>query len=253
MNLQSMDLMKSIESTMINKTAEDLNFHKIENDQTQFNFGSQGYTSLDSDYHTNYFGNLRGVDSNQLPDNHVDFWKNPILSYVRVQIIGGSQNLPSDSIGHSTDKLLSDISKPIFTKSVSFLDVRSTSIEFERVLRQLRNFSKFVDGWDGPESKGPEQSVIKEASEFLWYWSDDSFIPIPELYSDGAIALEFYDKEGFTLGGPEFHKNHVGVYTILNQINVIDSGYFVANSTNDLKRIANLLKKAFTDVTNQYS
>ena len=75
-------------------------------------------------------------------------------------------------------------------------------------------------------------------------------IPEPELLFDGAIALQFYRENGNSRGGVEIHKNHRGVYAILNENNVYESGLFQTNSITEIIESARVVAKLLNSDNN---
>ena len=113
--------------------------------------------------------------------------------------------------------------------------------EHNRVLFELSEFRNINEGWNGLGSVGPSKQIIDAATEFMLNWSSEYILPQPELYSSGVISLQFYDEDVYTLGGVEFHKNDVGVFSIVDRKTVLDSGYFNSKSIGE---ILGIIKKA---------
>ena len=112
----------------------------------------------------------------------------------------------------------------------------------ENARKELSSLADITDGWDGEKSKGPSREIIDDALLFLRNWPAQSMIPEPELMFDGSIALQFYRENGNSRGGVEFHKNHKGVYAILNENNVYETGLFKTNSITEIVVSARVVK-----------
>ena len=120
----------------------------------------------------------------------------------------------------------------------------------EDVRRELLSLAEVSDGWDGEASKGPSKEIIDDALLFLKNWSAQSMIPEPELLFEGAIALQFYLENGDSRGGVEFHKNHEGVYAVLSENNVYESGLFNSNSISEIVESAKIVEKVLSNGNN---
>ena len=117
--------------------------------------------------------------------------------------------------------------------------------ERNRILSELSAFRFEKEEWNGPGRVRPSKQVIEVALEFILNWPVEDIVLEPELYSNSAISWQFYDEGGYTIGGVEFHDNYVGVFSIVNQKQVIDSGCFKSNSINELLGIVGKLEVAF--------
>ena len=119
----------------------------------------------------------------------------------------------------------------------------------DQIYNELKEFSSVKDGWDGPHSKGPTKNSIDEAIKFVSFWNTKFWSPEPELNSDGAVALQFYDGQNNCCGGIEFRENSLGAFAIMDLYCVIDKGSFKSDSNEEIIRVIARVKKALLNVS----
>ena len=100
--------------------------------------------------------------------------------------------------------------------------VRKT--ELDEALSLVTEFKRLADGWDGPTSLAPSPDVVQDAAVVLQNWLMSDLIPEPVAGSDGRIALELYDNEGFTLGGVEVIGGRNAIYSIVQRTSILYTG-----------------------------
>ena len=100
--------------------------------------------------------------------------------------------------------------------------VRKT--ELDEALSLVREFERLADGWDEPTSLAPLSDVVEDALVVLQNWPMSDLVPEPAVGADGRIALELYDKEGFTLGGVEVTGERNAIFSIVQHTKVLCTG-----------------------------
>ncbi len=98
----------------------------------------------------------------------------------------------------------------------------------------VKEFGRLNEGWDGPNSSAPTASMIEDALVVLQNWPVLDFLPEPSVGTDGSIALELYDRDGFTRGGVEITGEGSAIYSVIAREEVIDTGHFVPTSQTDM-------------------
>jgi hypothetical protein len=96
--------------------------------------------------------------------------------------------------------------------------------ELDEALSLVREFERLADGWDEPTSLAPSSDVVEDALVVLQNWPISDLIPEPSVGSDGRIALELYDKEGFTLGGVEIIGERNAIFSIVKRTKILSTG-----------------------------
>lgn len=96
--------------------------------------------------------------------------------------------------------------------------------ELDEALSLVREFERLADGWDEPASLAPSSDVVEDALVVLQNWPMSDLVPEPAVGSDGRIALELYDKEGFTLGGIEVIGERNAIYSIVQHTQILCTG-----------------------------
>ena len=96
--------------------------------------------------------------------------------------------------------------------------------ELDEALSLVRDFERLADGWDEPTSLAPSSDVVEDALVVLQNWPMSNLVPEPAVGSDGRIALELYDKKGFTLGGIEIIGERNAIYSIVQHTQILCTG-----------------------------
>lgn len=96
--------------------------------------------------------------------------------------------------------------------------------ELDEALSLVKEFERLADGWDEPTSLAPSSDVVEDALVVLQNWPMSDLVPEPAVGSDGRIALELYDKEGFTLGGIEVTGERNAIYSIVQRTQILCTG-----------------------------
>lgn len=96
--------------------------------------------------------------------------------------------------------------------------------ELDEALSVVREFERLADGWDEPTSLAPSSDVVEDALVVLQNWPMSDLVPEPAVGADGRIALELYDKEGFTLGGIEVIGERNAIYSIVQRTHILCTG-----------------------------
>ena len=78
------------------------------------------------------------------------------------------------------------------------------------------------------------EDMIEDALAVLENWPACSFIPEPGVGTDGSIALELYDEDGFVLGGVGIIGKRNAIFSIVHNKKVVCTGRFDTTAPKDI-------------------
>ena len=122
------------------------------------------------------------------------------------------------------DVVIGWASPTVATDDELVIDEPLSRTELDEALSIVREFERLSDGWDGPTSSAPSCDVVEDALVVLQNWPMGDLVPEPAVGSDGRIALELYDDEGFTLGGIEVTGERTAIYSIVQRTQILSTG-----------------------------
>ena len=112
--------------------------------------------------------------------------------------------------------------------------------DLDLALSMVREFEGLEVGWDEPNSPVPTEDLIEDALVVLQNWPVSGHVPEPSVGTDGHIALELYDDDGFVLGGVEVTGERNAIFSIVQRAEVLCTGRFATTSqTEMIKALSN--------------
>ncbi len=118
--------------------------------------------------------------------------------------------------------------------------------KLDDLLEIVCGFKALTDGWDDADSLAPNLDVISDALVVLQNWPRSNLVPEPTVGIDGRIALEIYDKDGFTQGGVELIGNHLAIFSALDRTKLLGSGRFNTEHQSEILQALSHINKLLT-------